>query len=91
MRKERIDRFNWKSGDLIKMPATPEESEALFDKEEEDFLSVERTYGSFSRSIPIPAPVNEDGAKATFENGLLTVVLPKAEPRRKSKIEIKGQ
>lgn len=35
----RADRFVWKPGDLVKMPATPEESEALFDKEEEDFLA----------------------------------------------------
>lgn len=38
MRKERVTRFVWQPGDLVKMPETPEEASALFDKEEEDFL-----------------------------------------------------
>ncbi len=39
MSKKRADRFVWKKSDLIKMPATPEEASALFDKEEADFLA----------------------------------------------------
>ncbi len=35
---KRTDRFVWKKDDLVKMPATPEESEALFDAEEKAFL-----------------------------------------------------
>ena len=42
MSNDRADRFVWKKGDLIKMPATPEESSALFDEELEEFL-VEAT------------------------------------------------
>ncbi len=39
----------------------------------------ERTFGSFSRSIPLPAPVVVDKSRAEFENGVLNLVLPKVE------------
>ena len=39
---------------------------------------TERTYGSFERQIPLEG-VEEDKAKADFRNGVLTVILPKAE------------
>jgi HSP20 family protein len=34
-------------------------------------------YGRFDRTIPLPAPVNKNGAKAGFKNGVLEVTLPK--------------
>lgn len=42
---------------------------------------VERTYGSFSRSIRLPADASEE-VRATFKDGVLTVVIPKAEERK---------
>ncbi|NPV81554.1 MAG: Hsp20/alpha crystallin family protein [Firmicutes bacterium] len=45
---------------------------------DKDYYRRERTYGSFTRTIPLPAPVRREGAKATFKNGVLEVVLPKA-------------
>lgn len=44
------------------------------------FHIMERAAGAFRRSIPIPAQVDEDKVEASFRNGLLTIVLPKAEP-----------
>ena len=44
------------------------------------FHRTERTFGMFERIIPLPKPVNRDAVVATFKNGVLTVVLPKAEP-----------
>lgn len=41
---------------------------------------VESFYGSFRRSIPLPAPVRYEHAKATYKRGELVVELPKAEP-----------
>jgi HSP20 family protein len=38
---------------------------------------VERSYGSFSRSLPLPFAVDSDQAKATFKNGVLSISLPK--------------
>lgn len=53
---------------------------------------VERSYGSFTRSIRLPFEVESDKAKASFDKGVLTVTLPKPESARKSsrKIEVKA-
>jgi HSP20 family protein len=50
-------------------------------KEEKDnYYHVERSFGSFSRSIPLPAGlVNADQIDANFKNGVLTITLPKRE------------
>jgi len=39
----------------------------------------EQRWGSFQRSVPLPTNVVADQAKAEFENGILTITLPKAE------------
>jgi len=41
------------------------------------FYRVERSYGSFHRSIPLPKEVDENKIDATFKRGVLTVRLPK--------------
>jgi HSP20 family protein len=51
---------------------------------------VERTYGSFSRSFQLPQNVDEDQIDASFENGLLTVRVPKAALPQPRRIEIQG-
>jgi HSP20 family protein len=38
---------------------------------------MERSYGAFSRSVPLPFEVDQDSCKATFNNGVLTVSLTK--------------
>ncbi len=48
----------------------------------------ERARGSFSRSIPIPAPVNSEDVSAEAENGVLHVRLSKSERAKARKIEI---
>jgi Molecular chaperone (small heat shock protein) len=37
----------------------------------------ERLYGSVQRTIPLPARVDQDGVKATYKNGVLTISIPK--------------
>ena len=49
----------------------------------------EQRWGMFERSISLPAEVNADKAKADFENGVLTVMLPKAEKAKPKSITIK--
>ena len=51
----------------------------------------ERRYGTFSRSLPLPAPVVADKAKAEFEDGILTLTLPKAEEVRPKAIKVKAK
>jgi HSP20 family protein len=59
--------------------------------EKENFHFVERSYGTFQRSLRLPFPVDPEQVKATFENGVLTVVLPKtAQQERSRKIQIQG-
>jgi HSP20 family protein len=56
------------------------ETEEEHEEKGRHWTRVERTSGSFHRAVELPAAVREDGAKATFKRGILTVSLPKAEP-----------
>lgn len=49
---------------------------------------VERVQGSFKRTFQLPQTVDEERITATFANGLLTVVVPKAELPKARKIEV---
>jgi HSP20 family protein len=49
---------------------------------------MERAYGCFERSIPLPRHVDAERAEASFRNGVLTVRLPKAGNASPKKIEI---
>jgi HSP20 family protein len=50
----------------------------------------ERRWGRFTRSVMLPFDVNADQANATFEHGVLTITLPKAEAAKKKRIQIQG-
>ena len=41
---------------------------------------MERAYGHFKRSIPLPHGVDADAAEVSYRDGVLTVILPKTEP-----------
>ena len=49
--------------------------------EKRNFRSIETRYGSFSRSFHLPENINEDGINASSENGVLNIVIPKAEAK----------
>jgi HSP20 family protein len=51
----------------------------------------ERRHGEFSRSLPLPASVVADKAKADFEDGILTLTLPKAEEVKAKTITVKAK
>lgn len=53
------------------------------------FYRMERCYGSFSRTIELPASVEADKAKADYKNGVLEITLPKTEQVKAKKIPIK--
>jgi HSP20 family protein len=52
------------------------------DKEEKgkNFYRRERSYGSFSRTVPLPAGIDTDRVAAAFKKGVLTVTLPRTQP-----------
>jgi HSP20 family protein len=59
--------------------------------EKENYHFIERSYGTFQRSLRLPSSVSPEQVNAKFENGVLTVTLPKtAEPERTRKIQIQG-
>ncbi len=58
---------------------------------EANYHLKERSFGSFSRSVSLPVPVVADKAKAEFENGVLTLVLPKAEEVKPKTITVKAK
>jgi HSP20 family protein len=49
---------------------------------------TERRYGQFSRSFVLPRDVDADGIQASFEDGVLRVVIPKSEKARRRKIDV---
>lgn len=53
---------------------------------------MERSYGAFTRVLPLPKEVDTDKAEATFKKGVLTITLPKVEREKEStkKIKIKA-
>jgi HSP20 family protein len=51
---------------------------------------AERRYGHFSRSFVLPRDVDQEGIRAAFENGILTVTVPKSERARRRRIEVQG-
>jgi len=58
---------------------------------EEDYYRSERSFGSFSRVIPLPVEVKADGIKATFKDGVLEIRLSKTEASKKHATKIAVQ
>ncbi|MEK7648466.1 MAG: Hsp20/alpha crystallin family protein [Patescibacteria group bacterium] len=62
--------------DMLTIRGVRNDCEELYD---DQYLLRECYWGSFSRSIIIPLPVQTDAIQATFKNGVVTIVLPKCE------------
>jgi HSP20 family protein len=54
-----------------------------------EYLFQERPYGHFSRSLMLNVPIDVDNIEAVFENGILTLTIPKAEEIRPKAIKIR--
>jgi HSP20 family protein len=64
--------------------------ERQFEKKvsEDNYLRVERAYGSFSRSFALPNTVNAEAIQADYRNGVLTVTMPKRAEAKPKQIKI---
>jgi HSP20 family protein len=59
--------------------------------EHQTWLRSEFAYGKFRRLINLPVEINPDQIQASFNNGLLTLMLPKAEHARRRVVKINGE
>ena len=55
---------------------------------EDNYLRVERAYGSFSRSFSLPNTVDTESIKANYKDGVLTVELPKRAESKPKQVKI---
>ena len=55
------------------------------------YTITERAYGRFERVLPLPEGVDAARAKADYRNGVLTIRLPKSQPRDRKRIPIAGR
>jgi HSP20 family protein len=54
----------------------------------EDYIRLERPYGTFSRSFSLPTTVDLGKVKASHKNGILRIVLPKKEETKPKQIKV---
>ncbi len=59
--------------------------------EDERYYRIERRFGGFQRSLAMPQGVNADGIVAAYEDGILTVTVPKVEEEKPKRIEVKAK
>ncbi len=64
--------------------------ERKFEKKanENNYLRVERSYGSFTRSFSLASTVNSEAIKAEYKDGVLTLTVPKREEAKPKQIKI---
>ncbi len=59
--------------------------------DEERYYRVERRFGSFQRSLALPQGVKSDQIDAAYDEGILTVTVPKAEQEKPKRIEVQAR
>ncbi|GER78546.1 MAG: molecular chaperone [Anaerolineaceae bacterium] len=76
------------TGDMLTLKGEFRQEE---EKKERAYHLREQRYGAFERTFALPTDVVADKAKAEFENGILTVSLPKAEEVKPKMISVKAK
>jgi HSP20 family protein len=74
------------SGDLLTIKG---ERKQKTEEKKENFHRIETRHGAFSRTIRVPVSVDSDKIEASYDKGVLQVVLPKKEEIKAKQIEIK--
>ena len=72
-------------GDVLTVKGETKSEEQF---EEASYIRKERRFGAFQRSFSLPASVASEKAKAEFENGVLTLTLPKSEAAKPKSITV---
>lgn len=76
------------TGDVLTLKGEVRHEE---EKKEKAWHIREQRFGSFERSVALPTAVVADKAKAEFENGILTITLPKADEVKPRTISVKAK
>jgi HSP20 family protein len=84
LKKEDV-KLTFKEGTLTVEGERKQEEET----EDVNYHRVERRYGKFLRSFKLPTYVKEDKIEATFKDGILNIVVPKAEEVKPKQIQVK--
>lgn len=66
------------------------QKEGTVEEKGKTYHRVERFQGSFSRSIELPAEVSDEDVKASYDKGVLTIVLPKVKEEMAKRITVKS-
>ena len=66
------------------------ERKAEHESRERGWYRIERSFGSFNRSLTLPDRVDPDGISANFDRGVLEVRIPKPEEHKPRRVEIKA-
>jgi HSP20 family protein len=74
------------SGDVLTIKG---EKKSEREEKQENYHLVERSYGSFARSLTLPAAVDANRIEAKYDKGVLTITCPKKEEVKPKAIEIK--
>jgi HSP20 family protein len=72
-------------GNVLTIAGTKEQTN---DERTERVHRYERTYGAFERTFTLPSTVDPAGIRAAYENGILTVTLPKVEKAKPRQIQV---
>ena len=73
-------------GSVLTMSGEKKESS---EKTNGNYHHSERRYGSFRRVVTLPSEVNTEQVTTEFDNGVLTITLPKVQESRRRRIEVK--
>jgi HSP20 family protein len=76
------------TGDVLTIKGETKTEEKV---EKANYFRQERRYGAFQRSVELPGSLLTDKAKASFENGLLTLTIPKSEEVKPKTIKVEAK
>jgi HSP20 family protein len=58
------------------------------EKKEKGYIYKERRSGSYYRTIPLPSSIDSDNSKASYNNGILQITMPKTEIKKKTPLKV---
>jgi HSP20 family protein len=77
-------------GNVLTISGEKQEQRTEGDDANRSWHLSERRYGRFIRSFVLPRDVQQEKIEAKFENGVLTLTIPKSEKARRRRIEVRG-